>query len=88
MVYVSSALGQYGTQLYRFDHRYRAWEVFQKHEAICCKKDRGMPEIGGLLNSIRRPYLRTSWVGAVKADECEEASTNHRARSISKQSRG
>ena len=35
MVYVSSALGQYGTQLYRFDHQVsRAWkEVFQKHEA-------------------------------------------------------
>ena len=35
MVYVSSTLGQYGTQLYRFDYPLveLGKEVFQKHEA-------------------------------------------------------
>ena len=69
MVYVSSALGQYGTQLYRFDYQVsRAWkEVFQNTKRICCKKESGT-EIG---NSLEFDFVvpPAQLSRAVKADE-------------------
>ena len=58
MVYVSLALGQYGTQLYRFDHQVsRAWKrSLQNTKRICCKKRESGTEIGYSLRiRFRRP---------------------------------